>query len=100
LFDLDEAIVNAARTRNRAALTAYKALRKRARIAMARPGGRRGRALNDRELYELMRMEIRERKDSNEFIPPSNDEYLLNREVIAVLTAQLSRVGPTRRRER
>lgn len=91
MFDVEQAIVNAAKARNRAALAAFRALKLKMELATARPGGLPAWVLSEKDVRNLMRAEIRERKEFNEFVPPSSDDYQKNQEIIAVLTARLGR---------
>ncbi len=99
MFDVDSAIINAAKARNRAALTAFRSLKRRIEVVLATPGTDPKRKLSDGEIRGLMRAEIRVRKDFNEFVPPSSDEYQKNRDVISVLTNRVQRGTGRARRE-
>lgn len=100
MFDLEAAILNAARSKKPGALAAFQAVRKRALVVMSTPGPRRGRALTEPQLQELIRAEIRDRKDAIEFLAPTSDDYLLNKEIISVLSNQLGRAERPRRGRR
>ncbi len=99
MFDVDSAIINAAKARNRAAVAAFRALKQSIDVVLALPGTDPKRELSDGEIRDLMRAEIRRRREFNEFVPPSSDEYQRNREVISVLNDRVQRGNrPTRRR--
>ena len=55
------------------------------------PGTDPNRELSDGEIRELMRAEIRVRRDFNEYVAPSSDEYQRNRGVISVLNDRVQR---------
>lgn len=90
MLDLDAAIKKAMLAKERAALTAYRAIKTKAAFKLAEPGrsGERG-VLSEEEMTVLLRREIKERRESNEFFEPSHPEYALNEAAIAILEPHL-----------
>lgn len=86
MIDLDELIAMALKNRNRGAVNAYRAVQERVNRAMMVPGSRQARQLTQQQVVKLVREEIKERNESNEFIGPSNTTYSANKYVISVLT--------------
>ncbi len=91
MIDFEATIAKAERQGNRAALSAYRALHARVLTAMALPGPRFGQPLSPKAFEICVREETRERKHTQEFLPPSSDAYLLNHAVIGLLKAHLSK---------
>lgn len=90
MFDLDDAIKQAMRSKDHAVLTAYRALKTKAAVKLAEPGRTGDRhQLTEEELNALLRKEIKERQESNEFLDPANPAFVENRTIIATLEAHL-----------
>lgn len=86
MIDLDELIATALKSRDRGAENAYRAVQERVNRATMSLRSRQPRPLTQQRLVELVREEIKERNESNEFIGPSNSTYSANKYVISVLT--------------
>ncbi len=86
LIDLDELIETATRNKDHGALSAYRAVMKRADRRMDMPGPRKGAPLSQNELVALVREEIKERQESNAYIRPSDTAYAVNQYIISVLS--------------
>ncbi|MCZ6471853.1 MAG: hypothetical protein O6934_00280 [SAR324 cluster bacterium] len=86
MIDLNELIETATRNRDSGALSAYNSVMKRADRRMDMPGPRKGAPLSQNELVKLVREEIKERQESNEYIRPSDTAYATNQYIISVLS--------------
>ncbi|MCZ6647000.1 MAG: GatB/YqeY domain-containing protein [SAR324 cluster bacterium] len=91
MIDLDAAIKKALLAKEQAVLTAYRALKTKAGMKLTEPGRdekARG-ALSEEEQTALVRKEIKERQESNEYLDPSRPEYAVNTAIIAELEQHL-----------
>lgn len=91
MIDLDAAIKKAMLARDKVALTAYRALKTKAAVKLSEPGRdekARG-ALGEEELTALLRKEIRERQESNEYLDPSHPDHAFNAAIITELEQHL-----------
>jgi hypothetical protein len=73
------------------ALVAYQSLQERIFRAMSIPGTDKGRALTERQIIALVHEEIRDRRDSNEFIAPTQSSYANNQYIIKLMSRLLPR---------
>ncbi|MCZ6531540.1 MAG: GatB/YqeY domain-containing protein [SAR324 cluster bacterium] len=90
MIDLDEALIAAMKRRDQASMTAYRALKTKAAVKAAEPGRDEAqRKPSEEEMLALVRREIKERKESNEFLAPSHSDYALNENIIEVLEQHL-----------
>lgn len=91
MIDLDAAIKTALLGKNQVALTAYRALKTKAAVKLSeasRDDDSRD-ALSEEEMTALLRKEIKERQESNEYLEPSHSEYAVNLRIIAELEQHL-----------
>lgn len=91
MIDIDAEIKAALRARDEAALTAWRALKAKAGMKLTEAGRASGQALSEEEQLQLVRREIKERQESNEYLPPENPQHRLNQDIIAVLEPHLPR---------
>ncbi len=90
LIDLDAAIKRAMLAREQPALTAYRAVKTKAAVKLSEAGrGEDRRELSEAEMTALLRKEIKERQESNEFLAPSHADYGVNQAIIATLETHL-----------
>jgi uncharacterized protein YqeY len=90
LINLDEAIKAAMRAKDHPVLTAYRALKTKAAVKLAEAGRKGDRdALSEEEMTALVRKEIRERQESNEFLDASHPEFAVNQAIITTLETHL-----------
>jgi len=89
MIDLEAAILEARKSRNAVALQAYQALKTKALVKQKEAGRTAGQPLAEEELVALVRREVKERAEANEFLAPDHPEHALNREIIAVLERHL-----------
>ena len=90
MIDLDGAIRKAMLAKEKAALTAYRALKTKAAVKLSEAGREEDRGeLSEAEMTALLRKEIKEREESNEFLAPSHPDHALNEAIVATLRAHL-----------
>lgn len=91
MLDLDGEIKRALKEKDRAALVGYRSLKAKVMNKLTEPGRGVGKALSEEELLALVRREIKERQESNEYLQPDRAEHQENARIIAVLGEQLPR---------
>lgn len=84
MFDLDGAIRDAMKARDAVALAAYRSLKTKVGVKVAETG-RDHKPLTEEELVALARREIKERKESNEFLGEDNPDYAANARMVEIL---------------
>ena len=90
MIDLDEALKAAMKSRDQAAVTAYRSVKTKAAVKLAEAGrGEERRALSEEEMTALLRREIKERKESNEYLDAAHPEYAANESIVKVLEQHL-----------
>ena len=91
LIDVEGLLENAKQKRDRAAVVAFSSLQERIWRAMSIPGPKKGLPLAEQKIVGLIHEEIRDRRDSNEFIAPSQSSYADNQYIIKTLNRLLPR---------
>ena len=88
-FNVDEAIKKAMKERNPSALAAYRSLKTKILNKLTEAGRGHDKPLSDEELVALVKREVKERQEANEFLDASRPEYQENASIIAVLETLL-----------
>lgn len=91
MIDVAALMETAKQKKDHAAWVAYQSLQERMFRAMSIPGTDKGRPLTERQLVGLVHEEIRDRRDSNEFIAPTQTTYANNQYIIKILSRLLPR---------
>lgn len=91
MIDLDAAIKTALLAKNQVALTAYRALKTKAGVKLSEAGRDEDArdALSAEEMTALLRKEIKERQESNEYLDESHADYAVNLGIITELEQHL-----------
>ena len=91
MIDLDAAIKTAMLGKNQIALTAYRALKTKAGVKLSEAGRAEDAkdVLSEEEMTALVRREIKERQESNEYLDQSHPDYAVNAGIIAELEQHL-----------
>ncbi|MBI3992773.1 MAG: GatB/YqeY domain-containing protein [Candidatus Lambdaproteobacteria bacterium] len=92
MLDLDAAIKTALKSKDATALAAYRALKTKVMVKLTEAGREGHRPLSDEELHALLRKEIKERHESNEFLDPAGETYRTNAGIVAILDAHLPKL--------
>ena len=94
MLDIDTEIKHALKSQNKVALAAYRALKTKVMVKLTEAGREAGKPLSEEELIACAKREIKERKESNEFLPPGDPKREENQSIADVLEkllpAQLS----------
>ena len=88
-FNVDEAIKKAMKEKNASALAAYRSLKTKILNKLTEAGRGQDKPLSDEELVALVKREVKERQEANEFLDASRPEHQENRQIIAVLETLL-----------
>lgn len=88
MLDVDAAIKGALKARDRAGLTGYRALKAKIGTKLTE-AGRGDQPLGESELEALIRREVKERRESNEYMQPGQPAYEENARIVEVLEAHL-----------
>ncbi len=91
MLDIDAAIRNALKTKDQVALAAYRALKTKVMVKLTEAGRGSNKPLSDEELHALLRREIKERNESNEFLDAAGAEFRTNQQIIDILESHLPR---------
>ena len=92
---MDEAIKKAMKEKNPAALTAFRALKTKILNKLTEAGRGQDKPLSDEELVTLVKREVKERQEANEFLDASRPEHQENSAIMAVLETLLpAQLGP------
>ena len=92
MLDIDAAIKTALKSRDATALAAWRALKTKVMVKLTEAGREGHKPLSDEELHTLLRREIKERHESNEFLDPAGETYRTNAGIIAILDAHLPKL--------
>ena len=86
LIDLNELIETARRKNDRTAIIAYQSLHARMIRLMSLPGPKQGKPLKESKIILLIHDEIKDRRDSNEFMAPTRSGFADNQHIIKLLS--------------
>ncbi len=97
MIDLDAAIQDALRAHDAPALAGYRALKTKAAVKLAEPGRAQGepgaqgerKPLSEEEMFALIRREVKERKEANEYLQAGDPEHAVNARIETLLQAHL-----------
>ena len=91
MIDLDNAIKTALLAKNQVAPTAYRALKTKVGMKLSEAGrdDNTRDALSEEEMTALVRKEIKERQESNEYLDQSQPDHAVNAGIIAELEQYL-----------
>jgi hypothetical protein len=94
MIDLDAAIKDALKQKNQVALHAFRALKTKALVKLTEAGREGHKPLSEEEFQALVRRELKERAEANEYLKPDSPAHGENQGIIDVLSeflpAQLS----------
>jgi hypothetical protein len=85
MIDLDAQIKSAMKARDAVGLNAYRSLKAKVLLKLTEAGRAEGKGLADDEFAALVRKEVKERAESNEFLKPDQPKFQENAGIIAVL---------------
>lgn len=85
MIDLNELLDNARQSKNDAAVVAYQSVQERVLRAMDLPGPKKGQPISEKKILALINDEIKDRRDSNEFMAPTQTTYGNNQYIIKLL---------------
>jgi hypothetical protein len=88
MIDLDAQLKTAMKAKDPVALNAYRSLKAKAMVKL-NEAGHGGKPLTEEEFAALVKREVRERQESNEFLKPGDTPYEENARIIALLEALL-----------
>jgi uncharacterized protein YqeY len=91
MIDVESQIKAALKARDPAALTAWRSVKAKIGLKLTEAGRGSGKPLAEEEQLAILRKEIRERQESNEFLKPGDAKFDENRRIIAILEAHLPR---------
>jgi len=91
MIDVDQAIKEALKHKDEIALKAYRALKSKIMVKQTEAGRETGKPVDEQEFLTLLRKEIKEREESNEYLPADNPDRKLNERIIAKLSEHLPR---------
>ena len=89
MLDIDAEIKNALKSKNTTALAAYRALKTKVMVKLTEAGRESGKPLTEEELIACAKREIKERAESNEFLPEGDPKRVENNGIVAVLEKHL-----------
>jgi uncharacterized protein len=89
MLDIDTAIKQALKGKDRPALVGYRAVKAKIGLKLTEAGRGQDKPLTEPELNALIAKEIKERQESNEFFKPERPEFQENARIIEVLSAHL-----------
>ncbi|HUJ76069.1 MAG TPA: GatB/YqeY domain-containing protein [bacterium] len=89
MIDIEAHIKQAMKSKDAAALIAYRSLKAKTLLKLTEAGRPQGKALTEEEFMQVARKEIRERQEANEFFKPDHPTYQENARIIAVLEGHL-----------
>lgn len=88
MLDVDATIKAAIKARNHPALLGYRSLKAKIGIKLTE-AGRSGKPLDEGELEALIRREVKERYESNEYLKAGQPDYEENARIIELLETHL-----------
>jgi hypothetical protein len=90
MIDIETQIKTALKGKDPTGLTAWRSVKAKVNLKLTE-AGRDGKPLAEDEQQALVRKEIKERQESNEFLKPGDAAYEENARIIAILEAHLPR---------
>ncbi len=88
MIDLEAKVKEAMKAKDPVALNAYRSLKAKAMVKL-NEAGHGGKPLTEEEFAALVKREVRERQESNEFLKPGNATFEENARIVAILEALL-----------
>ncbi len=88
MLDVDAEIKTALKAKDPAALTGYRSLKAKMGTKLTE-AGRGHEPLTEQEVEALVRREVKERRESNEYLQPGQPDYQENARIIELLEAHL-----------
>lgn len=88
MIDIDAKMKEAMKAKDAAALTAYRSLKAKALLKVNEPG-HGGKPLTEEEFSALVKRELRERQEANQFLKPGDATFDENTRIIALLEGLL-----------
>ena len=89
MIDIDTLIKTAMKSKDALALNAWRSVKAKISLKLTEAGRESGKPLSAEEQAALVRKEIKERQEANEFLKPGQPKFEENKGIIAVLEAHL-----------
>jgi len=89
MINVDNEIKNALKAKDAVALAAYRALKTKVMVKLTEAGRESGKALTEEEMVACAKREIKERQESNEYLPAEDPKRTENEGIIAILEGLL-----------
>ena len=89
MIDLDSLIMAALKAKDANALNAWRSVKAKVNLKVTEAGREAGKLLGEDEQLQLLRREIMERMEANEFLKAGQPKFEENRAIIAALEAHL-----------
>lgn len=91
MIDLEAKVKEAMKAKDPVALNAYRSLKAKVMVKL-NEAAHGGKPLTEEEFGSLVKREVRERQESNEFLKPGDTAYQENARIISLLEALLPKV--------
>jgi uncharacterized protein YqeY len=91
MIDVESQIKAALKARDAAALTAWRSVKAKIHLKLTEAGRGAGKPLTEEEQVAILKKEIKERQESNEYLKPGEAKFEENARIIAILEARLPR---------
>ena len=89
MIDIDTQIKTALKAKDALALMAWRSVKAKIVLKLTEAGRESGKPLGEEEQQALVKKEIKERQESNEFLKPGDAKFEENAGIIAILEAHL-----------
>src|SRR3989304_2945938 len=89
MIDIDTQIKTALKAKDARALRAWRSVKAKIGLKLTEAGRESGKPLGEEEQQALVKKEIKERQESNEFLKPGDAKFEENAGIIAILEAHL-----------
>ena len=89
MIDIESQIKTALKAKDAVALMAWRSVKAKVNLKLTEAGRASGKPLAEDEQQALVRKEIKERQESNEFLKPGQAAYEENARIIAILESHL-----------
>ena len=89
MIDVEKGIRTALKAKDNVSLTAYRSVKAKMGVKKSESGREPGKPLTEDETHAIVRREIKERREANEYRDVSDPEYAFDQNVAAVLEKHL-----------
>jgi len=89
MFDVDAAIKDSMRAKDAVALSGYRSVKAKVNLKLTEAGRKADKPLDEAEMTAILKREVKERLEANEYLKPETETYQENARIIQLLEQHL-----------